>query len=123
MAAWNASGVPWAPELFSAPALQRLRDKYRRERLRAVPFFDGLLSGEVDALVESFAGVPEVHHPVRGRIKGEPAAYPAQVGLASFYAGHRKAVHAPGNFSCASFSSLFTASPNILDCTFKFLIF
>jgi hypothetical protein len=38
-----------------------------------VPFFDGLLSGEVDALIESFSGVPEVHHPVRGRIKGESA--------------------------------------------------
>jgi hypothetical protein len=65
--------VPWAPELFSAPALHRLRDKYRRERLRSVPFFDGLLTGEVDALIESFSGVPEVHHPVRGRIKGESA--------------------------------------------------
>ena len=38
-----------------------------------MPFYDGLLSGEIDALVGSFAGVPEVHHPVRGRIKGEPA--------------------------------------------------
>jgi hypothetical protein len=38
-----------------------------------VPFFDGLLTGEVDALIESFSGVPEVHHPVRGRIKGESA--------------------------------------------------
>jgi hypothetical protein len=65
--------VPWAPELFSAPALQRVEDKYRRERLRAVPFFDGLVTGEVDALVESFSGVPEVHHPVRGRVKGESA--------------------------------------------------
>jgi hypothetical protein len=65
--------VPWAPELFSTPVLQTLLDKYRRERLRSVPFFDGLLSGEVDALVESFSGVPEVHHPVSGRIKGEAA--------------------------------------------------
>jgi hypothetical protein len=65
--------VPWAPELFSAPALQRVLDKYRRERLRSVPFFDGLMSGEIDALVESFSGVPELHHPVRGRIKGESA--------------------------------------------------
>jgi hypothetical protein len=65
--------VPWAPELFSAPALQGVLDKYRRERLRSVPFFDGLLTGEVDALVESFSGVPEIHHPVRGRIKGEGA--------------------------------------------------
>jgi hypothetical protein len=65
--------VPWAPELFSAPALQRVQDKYRRERLKAVPFFDGLVTGEVDALVESFSGVPELHHPVRGRVKGESA--------------------------------------------------
>jgi hypothetical protein len=65
--------VPFAPELFSAPALQRILDKYRRERLRSVPFFDGLMTGETDALLESFSGVPEVHHPVRGRIKGESA--------------------------------------------------
>jgi len=70
---WDAWRVPWAPELFTAPAVQRLLDKYRRERLRSVPFFDGLMTGEVDALVESFSGVPEVHHPVRGRIKGETA--------------------------------------------------
>ena len=38
-----------------------------------MPFFDGLLTGEIDALVESFSGVPELHHPVRGRIKGEAA--------------------------------------------------
>jgi hypothetical protein len=65
--------VPFAPELFTAPALQRVLDKYRRERLRSVPFFDGLMTGEIDALLESFSGVPEVHHPVRGRIKGEAA--------------------------------------------------
>jgi hypothetical protein len=65
--------VPFAPELFSAPALQRVKDKYRREHLRTVPFFDGMMSGELDALLGSFSGVPEVHHPVRGRIRGEGA--------------------------------------------------
>jgi hypothetical protein len=65
--------VPWAPELFSAPALQRLQDKYRRDRLRSVPFFDGLVTGEIDALLGSFSGAPEVHHPIRGRVKGESA--------------------------------------------------
>ncbi len=35
-----------------------------------MPFFDGLIAGEPDALVESFAGEPELHDPVRGRIKG-----------------------------------------------------
>ena len=39
----------------------------------AVPYFDGLLTGEVDALVAAFASEPELHHPVRGRIKGERA--------------------------------------------------
>ncbi len=63
------AGMPWLPELFSAPALQHLQDKWERE-LVTVPFFDGLMAGELDALVESFAGEPELHHPVRGRIKG-----------------------------------------------------
>jgi hypothetical protein len=55
-------------------ALQRILDKYRRERLRSVPFFDGLMAGEIDALLESCAGVPDAHHPVRGRIiTGESA--------------------------------------------------
>jgi hypothetical protein len=38
-----------------------------------VPYFAGVLTGEVDALVDSFADEPEVHHPVRGRIRGEAA--------------------------------------------------
>ncbi len=31
------------------------------------------MTGETDALIESFAGEPELHHPVRGRIKGARA--------------------------------------------------
>jgi hypothetical protein len=64
--------MPWAPELFSAPLLQRVQEKWGHE-LVTVPFFDGLLGGEFDALVGSFAGEPELHHPVRGRIRGERA--------------------------------------------------
>jgi hypothetical protein len=62
--------MPWAPELFSAPVLERLREKWQRDRLESVPYFDGLTAGEPDALVESFAGDPVLHDPVRGRIKG-----------------------------------------------------
>ncbi len=71
--------VPWEPELFSGPALAQIferrakRDKRRAERLAAVPYFDGLMTGEIDALVGSFAGEPELYHPVRGRIRGVPA--------------------------------------------------
>jgi hypothetical protein len=38
--------------------------------------FDGLLTGKIDALIGSFgsfAGEPEVRHPVRGRAKGASA--------------------------------------------------
>ena len=65
--------MPWLPELFTAPALQRLLDERRRESLVAVPYFDGLMAGDPDPLVESFVGEPEVHDPVRGRVKGEAA--------------------------------------------------
>ena len=62
--------MPWAPELFSARALASMG---WRDELVTVPFFDGLVAGELDALVGSFAGEPELHHPVRGRIRGARA--------------------------------------------------
>jgi len=58
------------PELFSASALDHILDRRRTRRLRSVPYFDGLMTGETEALLGSFAGEPELHHPVRGRIKG-----------------------------------------------------
>jgi hypothetical protein len=38
-----------------------------------VPYFAGVESGETDALVGSFAGEPELHHPIRGRVRGRRA--------------------------------------------------
>ncbi len=71
--------MPWVPELFSAPVRARLEAE-RREKMVAVPFFAGLMTGEIDALVKSFAGEPEVHDPVRGRVRGARAfaAYVAE---------------------------------------------
>ena len=65
--------MPWAPELFSAPVLERLEETWQRDGFVSVPYFAGLTSGEVDALVASFVGEPKVHHPMRGRITGERA--------------------------------------------------
>jgi SnoaL-like domain len=65
--------MPWVPEAFSAPVLERWLEQRREDRIATVPYFDGLLAGELDALLDSFAGEPELHHPVRGRIKGERA--------------------------------------------------
>jgi hypothetical protein len=61
--------MPWLPELFSAPVLEQFEEKQQREVVD-VPYFDGLMSGELGALTDSFAGEPLLQHPVRGRISG-----------------------------------------------------
>jgi hypothetical protein len=66
--------MPWFPELFSASVLDRIRRDAADARVaEPVPYFDGVRSGEIDALVGSFAGEPELHHPVRGRVRGRHA--------------------------------------------------
>jgi hypothetical protein len=65
--------VPWFPDLFSGPALARIWEDERRRQLALVPFFPGIMTGETSALIDSFAGEPELHHPVRGRIRGAAA--------------------------------------------------
>lgn len=65
--------MPWLPELFSAPVLERVLAERRRENIVSVPYFAGLLSGENTALIGSFAGEPELHHPDFGRVKGKAA--------------------------------------------------
>ncbi|TML99577.1 MAG: hypothetical protein E6G10_18975 [Actinobacteria bacterium] len=64
--------MPWSPEQFSSAVLARI-EEHRNTPVTGVPFFDGLMTGEIDALIGSFADAPEVHHPVRGRIKGASA--------------------------------------------------
>jgi hypothetical protein len=66
--------MPWMPELFSASVLERIRTRAADARAaEPVPYFDGVSSGEIDALAGSFAGEPELHHPVRGRVRGRRA--------------------------------------------------
>jgi hypothetical protein len=65
--------MPWLPELFSAPVLERLREAVDARAAAPVPYFAGVMSGETDALVGSFAGEPELHHPIRGRVTGRRA--------------------------------------------------
>jgi hypothetical protein len=89
--------MPWVPELFSAPVLQRLEEK-RQRQFETVPFFDGLMTGELDALVGSFAGVPELHHPVRGRIRGARAFEAYMVETNAWIAERKVSVEDVGRF-------------------------
>jgi hypothetical protein len=63
--------MPWYPDVFSGPVLARIYGG--GEKPAAVPYFAGLMAGEPDALIRSFAGEPELHHPVRGHVKGARA--------------------------------------------------
>jgi len=83
--------MPWLPELFSGPAKQALLDRQRAKELTTVPYYDGILVGDPDALVRSFAGEPELYDPVRGRIKGEEA-FRAYVADLSEYLSQRNLV-------------------------------
>ena len=80
--------MPWLPELFSAPALAQIEDRLRLNELDTVPYFVGFLTGETDALVRSFAGKPEVHYPVRGRVKGERAFAAYAAATKAWLEGH-----------------------------------
>jgi SnoaL-like domain len=83
--------MPWLPELFSEPVLEGLREKWDRERLEAVPYYDGLMSGEHEALIRSFAGEPVLHDPLNGRIKGVRAFEWYVTALHAFLAQHNVA--------------------------------
>jgi len=89
---WHACEMPWAPELFTAPVLEQVQEKWRLKELAAVPFFDGLIAGETDALVESFAGEPDLYDPVRGRIKGTRAFESFVAGLNVWLVQHKVSV-------------------------------
>jgi hypothetical protein len=80
--------MPWLPELFSAPALARLEEKWELERLDMVPYYAGLMSGEHEALIRSFGGEPVLHEPRRGRIIGVRAFEAYITDLVSWLSDH-----------------------------------
>lgn len=65
--------MPWDTQIFSAKFLSDVALAQETDTVGAVPYFDGLLSDDPDALVRSFAGEPQLHHPSQGRVKGAAA--------------------------------------------------
>ena len=67
--------MPWALELFSAPVVAKFEEQQQQQQkeVATLPYFTGLLTGELDALIGSFSGEPELHDPLRGRVKGAGA--------------------------------------------------
>lgn len=77
--------MPWVPELFSAPALERFEEMALPHRPGTVPFFAGLLAGELDALIGSFSGAPELYLPVQGRVSGRRAFEQYVTGMTEWF--------------------------------------
>jgi hypothetical protein len=62
--------MPWMPEFFSAPIAEARRAAEAAHTNDAVPFYEGIMAEEPDALVRSFAGEPLVHDPRVGHVEG-----------------------------------------------------
>src|SRR5919112_2413227 len=65
--------MPWMPEVFTTPlaAARRAQDEEARSTNDAVPYFEGILANEPDALVRSFAArQPVLDDPRVGHVEG-----------------------------------------------------
>ena len=52
--------MPWMPEVFTAPIAETRRAQDIETANDALPYYEGIMAGEPDALVRSFAA----HQPV-----------------------------------------------------------
>jgi hypothetical protein len=64
--------MPWMPEVFAAP-LAEARRAQAEEAARAndaIPYYEGIMADEPDALIRSFAGQPHLNDPRLGQVEG-----------------------------------------------------
>jgi hypothetical protein len=66
--------VPWMPEVFTAPIADARREQGAASANDAVPYYEGILANQPEALVRSFAGEPRVNDPRVGFVEG-PGSY------------------------------------------------
>jgi hypothetical protein len=62
--------MPWMPEVFTAPIAEARRAENVARANDAIAYYEGILAGEPDALVRSFADQPRVNDPHAGRVEG-----------------------------------------------------
>lgn len=62
--------MPWMPEVFTAPIAEALREQEAAGVNDAVAYYEGIMAGEPDALVRSFAGDPVLDDPRVGYVDG-----------------------------------------------------
>ena len=62
--------MPWMPENFTTPVSESLLVEEAAPTNDAVPYYEGILADEPDALIRSFAGEPRVNDPRVGYVEG-----------------------------------------------------
>src|SRR5918995_3301853 len=62
--------MPWMPEVFTAPIAEARRAEDVAPANNAIAYYEGILAGEPDALVRSFAGQPRIDDPRVGHVEG-----------------------------------------------------
>ncbi len=62
--------MPWMPEVFTAPLAEARRAEGEARGNDAIAYYEGILAGQPDAIVSSFAGQPRVNDPRVGHVEG-----------------------------------------------------
>jgi hypothetical protein len=62
--------MPWMPEVFTAPIAEGRREHGATSANDAVPYYEGIMADDPEALVRSFAGEPRVNDPRVGHVEG-----------------------------------------------------
>jgi hypothetical protein len=62
--------MPWMPEVFTAPIADTRREQDAPSANDAVPYYEGILADQPEALVRSFAGEPRSNDPRVGYVEG-----------------------------------------------------
>jgi hypothetical protein len=62
--------MPWMPDVFTAPIAEARRQREAASANDAVPYYEGIMANQPDALVRSFAAQPVVDDPRVGYVEG-----------------------------------------------------
>jgi hypothetical protein len=62
--------MPWMPENFSSPIAEARSHRESESANDAIPYYEGIMAGEPEALVRSFAGEPVLDDPRVGYVEG-----------------------------------------------------
>ena len=62
--------MPWMPEAFAAPIADTRSERDDASANDALPYYEGILANQPEALVRSFAGEPRVNDPRVRHVEG-----------------------------------------------------